>query len=234
MKSSSPRPRAEVKQRPARTAAAAGSGEASGAKTPSPKPTPTPKRTTGATTKASAASAASSRGVDKSVKRKLAAAAADADAGAAAGATAAAPGYAIAQEISRLLVELGMTRSNRYMAIIAEFEMSPIQARTLFLLDPGRSMTMSEAAQKTASEPSNLTGVIDKLEARGLAKRSLDATDRRVKLVTLTRGGAALRARLVERLYAPAPWMLALSTAEKDQLVALLRKGMDLAKTLHE
>ena len=227
----SPRPRAAVKKRPARTAAVADAG----ARTPAPEATPTPERATGAAAKAAAASAASARGVDKSVKRKLAAAAADADAGAAAGATAAtAPGYAIAQEISRLLVELGMTRSNRYMAIIAEFELSPIQARTLFLLDPGRSMTMSEAAQKTASEPSNLTGVVDKLEARGLAKRSLDATDRRVKLVTLTRGGVALRARLVERLYAPAPWMLALPAADKDQLAALLRKGMDLAKTLRE
>lgn len=199
-------------------------------KSSSPRPrAEAKKRPSRPTSSAPATSSASSRSVAKGVKRKLAEAATDAAAD-----VAATPDYALAQEISRLLVELGMTRSNRYMAIIAEFEMSPIQARTLFLLDPDRSMTMSEAAQKTASEPSNLTGVIDKLEARGLAKRSLDATDRRVKLVTLTRSGVALRARLVERLYAPAPWMLALSAAEKDQLVTLLRKGMGLAQTLRE
>lgn len=122
--------------------------------------------------------------------------------------------------------ELMMKRSDRFQAMFAEFELTATLARTVALMEPDKSVTMSELAQKVFLEPSNLTGVIDKLEARGLAKRGLAPTDRRVKLVSLTRAGATLRAKIFERLREPAPWMLALSERDQRQLLTILRKGM--------
>ena len=70
---------------------------------------------------------------------------------------------------------------------------------------------MSEVARRAGYYPSNLTSIIDKLEARGLVKRRAAKDDRRVKRVLLTRTGTALRKQLLTRLHAPEPWMLALS-----------------------
>jgi DNA-binding MarR family transcriptional regulator len=67
-------------------------------------------------------------------------------------------------------------------------------------------------------EPSNLTGIIDKLEARGLVERRAAADDRRIKMLSLTREGAALRRRLVARLNEPTEWMLRLSADDQRRL----------------
>src|SRR5207249_9335627 len=96
----------------------------------------------------------------------------------------------------------------------------------LFHIDPKHPVPMSEVARRAGYEPSNLTGVIDKLEARGLVKRRAATDDRRVKRVFLTREGAAIRKRLIVRLYAPEPWMLALSAEDQRQLRDILRKGL--------
>ena len=137
-----------------------------------------------------------------------------------------APANPVVNELANLYVELMMRRTDRIQTLTSELELTPSQARALALMDPEKSLTMSELAQSVTLEPSNLTGVIDKLEARGLVKRGVAATDRRVKLVSMTRSGAALRAKLWERLREPAPWMLALSPRDQRQLLLILRKGL--------
>ena len=139
---------------------------------------------------------------------------------------AAAAANPVVNELANLYVELMMRRADRIQTLTSELELTPSQARALALMDPEKSLTMSELAQAVVLEPSNLTGVIDKLEARGLVKRGVAATDRRVKLVSMTRSGAALRAKLWERLREPAPWMLALSPRAQRQLLLILRKGL--------
>lgn len=144
----------------------------------------------------------------------------------AAASLAAEPANPVVHELANLYVELWMRRADRMSSLTSELELTPSQARTLALMQADKSLTMSELAQAVMLEPSNLTGVIDKLEARGLVKRGLAATDRRVKLVSVTRAGAALRAKLWERLREPAPWMLALSARDQRQLLLILRKGL--------
>lgn len=122
--------------------------------------------------------------------------------------------------------ELLMKRSYRPQELAADFDLNVAQARTLALMDPEKAVTMSELAQTVFVEPSNLTGLIDKLEARGLVKRSLAPADRRVKLVRVTRAGAALRAKIFDRLRQPEPWMLALTERDQRQLLLILRKGL--------
>lgn len=131
----------------------------------------------------------------------------------------------LAHELSEAFFELmSQHLSPWFKGVVAEFELSPIQAKTLLCMNAQRSNNMSELAVAADCGPSNLTGVIDKLEARRLVERKAASEDRRVKRVMLTRGGAALRRRLEARLRAPAPWMLALSAADQRLLRDLLRK----------
>jgi len=135
----------------------------------------------------------------------------------------------VAQELSQVFFELLMKHKMRFSEEVADLELSAIQARTLLCVDPDEPSTMSEVAQQLGCGPSNITGVIDKLEARGLVERRLRSDDRRIKTVAMTRKGVALRKRLTERLAQPAPWMVALSSQDQRQLVDILRRAIELA-----
>jgi DNA-binding MarR family transcriptional regulator len=137
----------------------------------------------------------------------------------------------VVQELSNLYFELFQRRRDRLESLMSEFRLTASQARTLALLNPDQAMTMREAARLAYLEPSNLTGVIDKLEARGLVKRSLATEDRRVKMVRVTRAGATMREQLYARIREPAPWMLALSQQDQRELLSILRKGIAFAQT---
>jgi DNA-binding MarR family transcriptional regulator len=132
----------------------------------------------------------------------------------------------LAHQLSRALFALHSSRVGDAQKLMDEFGLSPTQMRLLVLMDPHGESTMSQAAQAAFCEPSNLTGVVDKLEARGLVKRSLLTTDRRVKIISMTRAGRTVRARLFARMYEPAPWMLALSERDQQDMLAILRKGL--------
>jgi DNA-binding MarR family transcriptional regulator len=78
-------------------------------------------------------------------------------------------------------------------------------------------------------DPSFITVVADELEERGLAKRAVDADDRRVKNLVLTRKGSALRGELTQR-FAEAPALQTLSGTERQTLYQLLRRMLDAAE----
>ncbi len=62
------------------------------------------------------------------------------------------------------------------------------QARVLALLTL-EPLPMRKIAVRLKCEPSNVTGIIDRLEARGLVERRPDPQDRRVKLAAVTDEG---------------------------------------------
>jgi len=137
-----------------------------------------------------------------------------------------APSTQVAHQLSRAFFDLMMRPTGWFRSASADCGLSPIQAKTLLHMDVRHPSTMSEVAQTAACEPSNLTGIVDKLEARGLVRRHAAPDDRRIKMVLLTREGAALRDRLVARFSEPAGWMLALSARDQRQLRDILRKGL--------
>jgi DNA-binding MarR family transcriptional regulator len=132
----------------------------------------------------------------------------------------------IGRELSQAFSEIVLRRIALIENVSAEIGLSELQARMLFHIDPKAPVPMSEVARRAGYEPSNLTGIIDKLEARGLVKRRSANDDRRVKRVSLTRAGAALRKQLIARLYAPEPWMLALSAEDQRLLRDILRRAL--------
>ena len=104
--------------------------------------------------------------------------------------------------------------------------LSAFQAMALLFMDPERPQPMSEIAATVGCGPSNLTGIIDKLEARGLVKRRPGQGDRRVKQVSLTRAGQAFRNRLLARIREPAPWMQALSAEDQQRLIEIFSRAL--------
>lgn len=62
-----------------------------------------------------------------------------------------------------------------------------MQGKTLSLLS--RPMPMRGLAGLLGCDTSNVTGIVDRLQARGLLRREVDPTDRRVKNVRLTGQG---------------------------------------------
>ncbi|MGA5821990.1 MarR family winged helix-turn-helix transcriptional regulator [Kitasatospora sp. NPDC094028] len=62
-----------------------------------------------------------------------------------------------------------------------------MQGKMLSLLR--RPMPMRTLADLLACDASNVTGIVDRLEAHGLVRREVDPADRRIKNVTLTGEG---------------------------------------------
>jgi DNA-binding MarR family transcriptional regulator len=84
-----------------------------------------------------------------------------------------------------------------------ELDFSPVQLHSLRLLEPGVETPMRALAQQLFCDPSNVTGIVDRLEARGLIERRSSETDRRVRIIRLTPEGQRVRAQVVERMSSP-------------------------------
>jgi DNA-binding MarR family transcriptional regulator len=129
-----------------------------------------------------------------------------------------------AREAAALLVELLLAQKRRFQLSAREHALSPQQAATLWNLEPGGTLTMNALADILMCDASNVTGIVDKLEARGLLRRS-QGEDRRVKVLSLTAEGESLRETLRGRLLDPPEWLLALSREDQRLLLDILRRG---------
>src|SRR4029077_882031 len=89
--------------------------------------------------------------------------------------------------------------------------------QAMLLRQLGDALPMNEAAGKLHCDPSNVTGIVDRLEARGLIERQHLATDRRVKHLALTPAGRRLR-RKVETILSAAPGGSHLGAAGQEAL----------------
>jgi DNA-binding MarR family transcriptional regulator len=113
-----------------------------------------------------------------------------------------------------------------FFAACAEVGLSPPQVLALRLLEPGTPTAMSDLAGRMHCDNSNITGIVDRLESRGLVERRAATHDRRIKHLIVTAAGAEVRRRLDTLLGAPPASLLSLSAAEQRQLAALLRKAV--------
>src|SRR4051794_1531780 len=114
----------------------------------------------------------------------------------------------------------------RWFGVSAELELSPPQAMALLRLDPESGMPMRRLAGALHCDTSNVTGIVDRLEDRGLVERRTDPQDRRVKRLVLTEEGAALRDLLLVRLSEPPEPLRALSPEDQRTLRDLMRRAL--------
>ena len=119
-----------------------------------------------------------------------------------------------------------MGQKRRMFAIAGEFELAPAQVMALGRLEPGRPCAMSELAGALRCDNSNVTGIADRLESRGLVERRPGEHDRRVKMLHLTQEGAELREQLWERLSRPPEALAGLSAEDATALRDVLRRAL--------
>jgi MarR family transcriptional regulator, organic hydroperoxide resistance regulator len=132
-----------------------------------------------------------------------------------------------ARDVWELLIELSMSRMReRFLTTVTELGLSFPQAHALKVLRPGHPIAMRELADGLHCDPSNITGIADRLGDRGLVERGSAPGDRRVKILTLTEEGTALRMRLLDRLSEPPPGLGKLTVGEQRQLRDLLRRAL--------
>jgi len=129
----------------------------------------------------------------------------------------------------QLLVRFVFAHRAHLPSLSAELDLSPAQCHVLHLIEPGRPVPMGRVAQTLACDASNVTGLVDRLESRGLVRRHPSDTDRRVKVLDLTPAGCRLRADLIERMSVPPPILTRLSVQEQRALVRILRRLLDPA-----
>jgi MarR family transcriptional regulator, organic hydroperoxide resistance regulator len=127
----------------------------------------------------------------------------------------------------QLLTRLFFAHRANLPSLAAELQLSPAQCHVLHLIEPGRPMPMGQLAETLACDASNVTGLVDRLESRGLVRRRASETDRRVKVLELTATGAQLRGLLLERMTAPPATLRRLSVAEQRSLVRILARLLE-------
>src|SRR5882724_1405000 len=97
------------------------------------------------------------------------------------------------------------------------------QVKVLLALIPGEAVPMRELAARLDYDASNLTTLIDRLRTRGLVERENHATDRRVKTLSLTPAGRALRDEFWTDLVADPGPLAHLAERDLRSLARLLR-----------
>jgi DNA-binding MarR family transcriptional regulator len=120
-------------------------------------------------------------------------------------------------------VAFSLSQKAWWVGLCAEFDLTAMQGHTLRSLDPERPVAMSALAEALTCEPSNVTGIVDKLESRGLIERQGAEHDRRIKMLAVTRKGRLLREQLWARTMEPPAAVKALSADARRQLAAMLR-----------
>ncbi|HTQ69033.1 MAG TPA: MarR family transcriptional regulator [Solirubrobacteraceae bacterium] len=105
-----------------------------------------------------------------------------------------------AQEAWALLRTLLFAERRRFLGAASEFDLHPAQAGALMQLDDDEGLPMHEIASHLACDSSNVTGIVDRLESRGLVSRRTSNRDRRVKQVVATPLGVEVRDALRARM----------------------------------
>ena len=132
-----------------------------------------------------------------------------------------------AREAWRLFWQIFMEDKRRRWAILSELGISPQQSMAIGTLKPGEPMPMSALADALHSDNSNITGIVDRLEAAGLAERRPDERDRRVKAVVLTEKGEWTRIEIERRAGHPPPRLAKLSEEDAVVLRDILARALE-------
>ncbi len=136
-------------------------------------------------------------------------------------------GNSEACEAWQLLVKFFFSQRADLPTLASAFELSTAQCHVLHLMEPGQPMPMGKLAGAMACDASNVTGLVDRLESRGLVCRHADASDRRVKVLKLTPAGVRLRSTVIERMTKPPARLDRLSAEEQHALVKILKHLLD-------
>ncbi|MFD9477360.1 MarR family winged helix-turn-helix transcriptional regulator [Streptomyces nojiriensis] len=123
-------------------------------------------------------------------------------------------------QLLELLAAIGTAQWREFAAAAAQHGLTSTQARVLAQLDG--PVPMRGLATLLVCDASNVTGIVDRLEARELVRREPDPADRRVKNVVATDAGRDVIRRVREEMQAMHGALDTLDEAESATLYALL------------
>jgi DNA-binding MarR family transcriptional regulator len=123
---------------------------------------------------------------------------------------------------------LMVSNKRRLLSAGGEFDLAPQQMIALRMLGAG-PRKMSELAQALFCDNSNVTGIVDRLEERGLVRREPAEGDRRVKLLVLTEDGEAMRKEITKRMAEPPPPIASLAEKDQEALRDILKRALESA-----
>jgi DNA-binding MarR family transcriptional regulator len=136
-----------------------------------------------------------------------------------------------------LLSQLGFESARRWAQRIAPLGIDPRQGLLLRVLGTDGPSTQADLARRIRVPASKVVGLVDELEAAGLAVRRAEQGDRRVRVVHLTDLGTRILGDLSKASAAHEKELTAsLSADDRRQLVALLESVADelgLARGIH-
>lgn len=126
-----------------------------------------------------------------------------------------------------LLIQLLLSQRGQLPVLAAALELSPAQCHVLYVIEPGKPVPMKQLAASLSCDASNVTGLVDRLESRGLIRRQPGRQDRRVKELDLTPTGARLRAELMARMSTPPAAIGRLSARDQRELERILSRLLE-------
>ncbi|MFD4559585.1 MarR family winged helix-turn-helix transcriptional regulator [Streptomyces sp. NPDC058469] len=133
----------------------------------------------------------------------------------------------VTMEVVELIGDVVARFYEDYEEAAGDHTLTGAQARLLSLLSL-EPLPMRKLARKLKCEPSNVTGIVDRLEARGLVERRPDPADRRVKLAAATDEGRRVARSLRESLRFAREPLAGLSDEERLALRGLLRRMLEV------
>ena len=99
----------------------------------------------------------------------------------------------ISQDVYRALTRVFLQLDDCDRHLFTDYGLSPRQFWALQYLDEDQGRSMVDLSRALLTNKSNITAIVDHLEQASLARRTPDAHDRRVILITLTPEGRRLR-----------------------------------------
>ncbi|MER5207613.1 MarR family transcriptional regulator [Streptomyces sp. NPDC002825] len=133
-----------------------------------------------------------------------------------------APRADTAQLMELLSVSLGVYYGDFTVAAASE-NLTASQGKALTVLRRGPA-AMRALAETMTCDASNMTGIIDRLEKRGLVRREPGAADRRVKYVTLTPEGERVTDAIRAKMRTTQEGLDRLDSQDRDTLYTLLER----------
>jgi DNA-binding MarR family transcriptional regulator len=135
-------------------------------------------------------------------------------------------------QLSLLIIRSSMKGKYAIVQIAENHNITLMQALTLCLLEPKQPVPMKSLSTFMSCDPSNVTGIIEQLVVEGLVERKESEYDRRVKTVTITEEGLALRDKFLEITTSTRlPHLDQLTEHETEQLITILEKATDTSAT---
>ena len=127
-------------------------------------------------------------------------------------------GHATAAQAWKLMIEFFQAQRSHFERASAEFDLTKQQSHVLHVLAKEGPHSSRHLAQILGCDASNVTGLIDRLEARALVTRKNVPGDRRMRMLAVTPAGARLHRRLAARMAQAPP---AIAELEPEELRAL-------------